>query len=366
MPRPDYSILRTRGRALEQRETLLNYNKDIEVMSCEEAKRGLQETKPLCKEKHNPGKVTLRDGAEMYCEDFGKGIPIITIHGGPGATHHVFHKEETFDKLSEQGFRILHPDMRGCGESDWKPGPEGSYTVDQAVLDLKDVLDKKEIGKAVFAAHSFGNTVLHRFAELFPDRVAGMVLIAPYCAGVPLEKKSDQKSFISEEEKAQIQSYDASSIEGLVQRIQAGDWRRQFFYKPTKEELFQIQHEWKHDPIFRDQIGDDLMSNSSTNGDVFDKNIPTAIFWGNYDWTLPGTPEELQRYFKGSEIYKFEQSSHNPFADEPEKFIDAMKGFISRIPDVNLQKSCHAVEKKSEASRPESINLPLNSLLHKM
>ena len=41
-------------------------------------------------------------GGEIYCDELGDGIPLVLLHGGPGATHHYFHPE-----FSDEG-RIEH------------------------------------------------------------------------------------------------------------------------------------------------------------------------------------------------------------------------------------------------------------------
>jgi proline iminopeptidase len=61
------------------------------------------------------------------------------------------------------------------------------------------------------------------------------------------------------------------------------------------------------------------------------KNItaPTLIIAGRHDWICaPEFSEEIHRLIPGSDLRIFEESSHSVRADEPQKLIDAIAGFI--------------------------------------
>ena len=70
-----------------ERETVLDRKVHIEkdwVLDIPNAPR-LCDTLNLKKQKVNIG------NCELYCEEEGSGMPIVLLHGGPGATHHCFH-----------------------------------------------------------------------------------------------------------------------------------------------------------------------------------------------------------------------------------------------------------------------------------
>ena len=56
---------------------------------------------------------------------------------------------------------------------------------------------------------------------------------------------------------------------------------------------------------------------------------PTLILAGRHDWICaPAFSEEIHRHIAGSALRIFEDSSHSIRTDEPQKFIDAVAGFI--------------------------------------
>ena len=71
---------------------------------------------------------------ELYCDEQGKGITVVLLHGGPGATHHYFHPH--FSRAKKFA-RIIYYDQRGCGISDHKRSER--YSVEQAADDLESL-----------------------------------------------------------------------------------------------------------------------------------------------------------------------------------------------------------------------------------
>ncbi|MHC4757966.1 MAG: hypothetical protein ACYTE8_04870, partial [Planctomycetota bacterium] len=61
-------------------------------------------------------RVNIAD-CNLYCEIEGEGVPMVLLHGGPGATHHYFHP--SFSRAKDFA-KIIYYDQRGCGISDYK------------------------------------------------------------------------------------------------------------------------------------------------------------------------------------------------------------------------------------------------------
>jgi hypothetical protein len=64
--------------------------------------------------------------------------------------------------------------------------------------------------------------------------------------------------------------------------------------------------------------------------------IPTLIIEAKWDLTWnTDKPEKMQRNHPGSQLMVFQSSGHAPFADEPEKFFDLLKEFVTSLPQVS-------------------------------
>jgi pimeloyl-ACP methyl ester carboxylesterase len=73
--------------------------------------------------------------------------------------------------------RVIFVDRSGQGWSERPAGPGASPT-DQAAI-LRKLLDQLAVERAVLVGHSWGGTLALTFALDHPDRVAGLVLLAP-------------------------------------------------------------------------------------------------------------------------------------------------------------------------------------------
>ncbi|MDG7012807.1 MAG: alpha/beta hydrolase [Nitrososphaerota archaeon] len=116
------------------------------------------------------------DGGRLYYEAAGaeKDPTVVLIHAG-FLDRRMW--DEQFDLLPRKGFRAVRYDLRGSGLSD---RPRGPY--DDA-KDLKDLLDHVGVKTATLVGLSNGGSVAIDFALAHPQRVRGMVLVAPTVDG---------------------------------------------------------------------------------------------------------------------------------------------------------------------------------------
>ena len=124
---------------------------------------------------------------EMYYEEFGNpnGIPIVYLHGGPGAGHGP-HFHRFFDP---EKFRIIIYDQRGSGDS--KPTAEISdNTPDLLVADLEKLKNHLGIDQWHVYGGSWGSTLALLYAEEHPDSVKTLTL-----RGIFLMRQRDIEMF---------------------------------------------------------------------------------------------------------------------------------------------------------------------------
>jgi L-proline amide hydrolase len=59
--------------------------------------------------------------------------------------------------------------------------------------------------------------------------------------------------------------------------------------------------------------------------------VPTLLVSGRYDEFTPAEQEVLRDGIPGSEWVLFEESSHLPHAEEPERLLEVLEGFLRRV-----------------------------------
>jgi pimeloyl-ACP methyl ester carboxylesterase len=72
-------------------------------------------------------------------------------------------------------FRVVAPDLRGHGDSQWAVG--GSYGTADYVLDVAQLLDALQLFPITIIGHSLGGAVALKYTGTYPDRVRKVVAI---------------------------------------------------------------------------------------------------------------------------------------------------------------------------------------------
>ena len=95
----------------------------------------------------------------------------LLLHGNGGHAH-------WWDALVPAlvpGWRLVAPDLRGHGESDWAEPPR--YRLEDFARDLTSVHDALAPGRMVLVGHSMGGRVAAWYGTTHPERVRGLVLL---------------------------------------------------------------------------------------------------------------------------------------------------------------------------------------------
>src|SRR5579863_5087042 len=131
----------------------------------------------LIERAHPPrGRFVEIGGLRQHVVELGvaSGTPIVLLHGA-GCNF-----EDMRLALGERlavRHRVILIDRPGLGWSERK-GRRGSSPAYQAAM-LRDVLDRLGIARAVVVGHSWGGALAASFALDHPQRVAGLILLAP-------------------------------------------------------------------------------------------------------------------------------------------------------------------------------------------
>jgi len=109
---------------------------------------------------------------ELSYDDDGTGTPVVLLHGLTATRRYVVMGSKA---LERGGHRVIAYDARGHGESP----PGDRYDYPSLAGDLRELLDRLDVERAVLAGASMGAHTLTRFALDHPDRVLGLVVVTP-------------------------------------------------------------------------------------------------------------------------------------------------------------------------------------------
>jgi proline iminopeptidase len=139
-------------------------------------------------EPYNSGRLPLDGGHVMYWEESGnpKGVPVLFLHGGPGAGASPTHRRFFDPDL----YRIVIYDQRGAGRST----PLGSLddnTTPHLVADIETLRRRLGIDRWLVFGGSWGSTLAMAYGQEHPKRCLGFVL-----RGIFLARRQEIEWFI--------------------------------------------------------------------------------------------------------------------------------------------------------------------------
>jgi len=123
----------------------------------------------------NKGENTMSGKiSNIYIDDAGNGaLPVIFLHSLAGNT------QQWSAQLSHirTTRRAIALDLRGHGQS---ASPENDdYAIESMVEDVQTVVEQLGIERFILVGHSMGGSVAGAYASIYPERVAGLLLVDP-------------------------------------------------------------------------------------------------------------------------------------------------------------------------------------------
>ena len=254
------------------------------------------------------------DGARLAYRDEGEGLPVLALSG-------LTRNGSDFDYLAPhlQGVRLIRPDYRGRGASDWTGA--GTYTVPQEGKDALALLDHLGLEKAAILGTSRGGLIGMLLAAVARDRVMGLCLND---VGPELERGGLERIF----DYVGRNPSGSSSLEALARHlpdvmpgfanVPASRWHEEArrHYLETPEGL-----RINYDPALREAF---LAAFDGPEVDIwplFDaaQGLPLALIRGqNSDLLSRDAAGRMQERRPDMIFAEVPDRAHIPFLDEPE------------------------------------------------
>ncbi|MFD7734597.1 proline iminopeptidase-family hydrolase [Kitasatospora phosalacinea] len=272
----------------------------------------------------------------------GAGRPVVVVaHGGPGSTHHYL---ANLAELARSGWPVLHYDQLGNGGSTHLPDKGADFWVPELFeAELDNLL--RSLGADedyVLFGHSWGGLLGARHAARQPPGLRGLV-IADSPASYPLWRR----------EMAVLRAALPPGVDETLRRHEeAGTTASHEYYKAVR--VFYDRHVCRVVPWPRDyrasflEMSEDTTVYSVMNGPsefhvtgtlkdwsvedcLPDVDVPTLLLSGRHD---EATPVTVQPYFDLIPDVRwevFEESSHVPNLEEPERFRAVLVEFLKGL-----------------------------------
>jgi esterase len=117
-------------------------------------------------------RFTIARGVRLHHLEYGgQGKPVVLVHGVLGQAHMWDHLVPEIDGLG----RLLAPDLRGYGESQWDPA--GKYTTESHAADVTAWMKLNGLTGVTFVGFSWGGLIGLNIAVDEPELISRLVMI---------------------------------------------------------------------------------------------------------------------------------------------------------------------------------------------
>jgi pimeloyl-ACP methyl ester carboxylesterase len=246
------------------------------------------------------------DGGLVHYEAFGRGSPVLFLHGWLGSWRYWM---RTMEEMADR-YRTYALDLWGFGDSD-KSRPR--YSVPEYVALVDNFVSNMGIHDAPIIGHALGATVAVEYTVQYPDRVGKIMAVS-----LPLNSDSISRRLI-----------DFGSNSMLAKMM----WWRQITYKEVQKEA--------------EKAGDNAISLSvesvaqiDTEGRIqaigrAETTMLLAVYGEKDDIVDPSPTRALNGNWPNVRPIGLSNSKHFPMLDEAAKFNRLLKDFLDVEEDLS-------------------------------
>jgi pimeloyl-ACP methyl ester carboxylesterase len=257
-------------------------------------------------------------GEQLFYRESGQGKPILLLHAGIADSR--MWQAQT-DALGSD-FILIAPDLRGFGQS---PIPDGPFSHHE---DVAALIAGLELEPVWLVGVSFGAQVAVDFYLAYPERVRGLVLVAPVVSGFV---SSEAMAAFDEEEERLLEAGDIAGATALNMRMWVdGPFRSEEQVNvEVRSRVADMQYQAFLNPV-PDKA--ELIRPDRPATQQLEKILaPTLIVLGALD--VPAVVEHgkfLAQGIPGARLEVIPGTAHMPTMERPEAFDRLLADFVAK------------------------------------
>lgn len=260
---------------------------------------------------------------------------LVLLHG---SRDHCRSWDWVAEELADD-WRIIAPDLRGHGDSDWSP--EGNYALLALVRDFVQLADHLDAPPLTIVAHSLGGNIALRYAGLYPEKVRRVVSIEGL--GLPPRMMAERLAMGVHQRTrnwiAEMQTLAASppprsyaTFEQAFQRMREAnpnltDDQVRHLTEHGARRNEDGSFSWKFDPYVRPISPIDLSADEVA--ELWTAiTCPVLLCYGEDSWASNPNEDGRARHFHDAKVKLFPKAGHWLHHDQFEMFVAEIKAFL--------------------------------------
>jgi proline-specific peptidase len=284
--------------------------------------------------KTEEGKITV-DGYQIWYRCVGNsGIPLLTLHGGPGAGH------DYLEPLEMLGRSVIFYDQLGCGKSDHSD-KQSLWRIERFVTEIDMVRRELGLTHIHLLGQSYGGWLAIEYLLSNPLGVVSSIL-ASTSASVSqyVTEMRRLKTALPHKIYQTLQRYEATEdfhhpdYEAAYSEFLK---RHMCRLTPWPDSLIRTATNVKGFAGYKTMWGPNEFEPIGTLKDwdrtsrLGEITVPTLITVGRYDEITPACAKTLYRGIPGSQMVIFEESAHVAHLEETDRYIEVIADFLRNV-----------------------------------
>jgi proline iminopeptidase len=283
-----------------------------------------------------PGSSIRIDDCSLWVVERGPadGLPLIVLHGGPGLDHHEF--ADYLDPICDDGVRLLLVDQRGQGRSE--PTPPSTWTLERMAQDVIMLALALKLRRYMVLGHSYGAFVALQNAVDYPGQalatvVSGGVASVRDLEGVAGALASFEPVELREQVASSWERESSVATPGEVERL-LHDQMPFHFRDPSDPRIADYERRSAgavYSPEVLRHFATAEYGGIELEDRLVDVSQPVLVLAGRHDRACPAdASERMAQLLPEAELHVFEESAHMTFVEEPDRYLDVLRGFLAR------------------------------------
>ncbi len=265
-------------------------------------------------------------------------IPLVVLHGGPGAAHNYLLE---IAGLATTGRPVIHYDQLGCGNSTHLRDRGAEFwTVERFLEELANLLDKLDVGPHHLLGQSWGGMLGAEYAVTRPSGLQSLVISnSPASMELWVAEANRLRQDLPGDVREALDHHEANGTTDDPAYLAA----TQVFYDrhvcrvlPNPPEVVATMTQLNEDPtVYHTMNGPNEFYCIGTlrTWSIIERldaiAAPTLLISGRYDEATPATVQPFYDRIADVRWTVFEESSHMPFVEEPERYRDVVGAFLA-------------------------------------
>lgn len=266
----------------------------------------------------------------------GSGIPLVTLHGGPGGTSCGFTR--LYDLGPERP--VVRYDQLGGGRSG-RPDDLSLWTVSRFVEGLHSLRNELGLEQMHLLGHSWGGALAAAYVlEKGTDGIASLILSSPLLSTPDwIEDANILRSQLPEDVRLILDVHEAAGTTDSQEYEHASDefYRRHVRGGDRIEPLEACTGAGNNDLIYEYMWGETEFSATGTlidfdmTGRLGEIDVPVLFIAGEFDEARPERMAEYQRFIPGSQFIMIRDAAHSSLSKKPEEYRAALRQFLESV-----------------------------------